>query len=240
MKNIKGFVVITTLLTAVVLVRGTTIYDNSTTQIPNNLMLTNNQLVGDEILLGASAPYLTNFSIEYYSPNHSFSGSVLMDVSFYQTNGTPFSGYGSPGTLFYNSGWFGADNPWTDNPGTNYLVADFSLTDLLAPPGSGSPLGLNPTYQLPNDFIVVVSFQGLTGADQVGMAIFNPATVGNNYGDYWYDNAGSWELLTNESSTVAFGMQLNSTPEPTPEPAVWGLTAAGSLILAGLARRRRK
>ena len=100
-------------------------------------------------------------------------------------------------------------------------------------------VGLNPSLQLPTNFTVAVFFQGLSGGDSAGLNMFDPATVGTNYADYWYDNGGSWELLTN-SASVGFGLQLNAQTTPTPEPAIWGLTVVGSVLLTAFARRRRE
>src|SRR5574340_1842514 len=85
----------------------TTIFDNSVNDLgtrfnPGTLE------VGDEILLASTERYLTNFSFEYWgtSSGASFAGPVEARVRFYQNDGAPFNGYATPGSLFYDSGWF--------------------------------------------------------------------------------------------------------------------------------------
>lgn len=223
-------------MTVAAAVRGAVIYDNTANQTGYVLMFNNNQEIGDQITVGnTAAPYLTNFSFEYYSPNAAFSGTVQADVQFYLNDGTPTNGFNTPGTVFYDTGWFNVQTPQeVYGTATNSAVLDFSFLDLL---GGATPL--NPTMQLPTNFTMTVTFQGLSGTDQVGLNLFDPALVGTNFGDYWLNSGGTWELLTN-STAVAFGMQLNGYGTGTvPEPAVWSLALAGAGLLAGFARRRK-
>src|ERR1051326_3728128 len=84
--------------------------------------------VGDEILLGGSERYLTNFSFEFWGTNSadpsntSFAGPVEARVRFYQNNGPSFNGYPSPGTNFYDSGWFSI--PPTPRSTANFFLGD--------------------------------------------------------------------------------------------------------------------
>src|SRR6266851_219171 len=96
--------------------RATIIYDNSV----NDLFTRFNPgtiEVGDEILLGSTERYLTNFSFEYYGTNTAspgnvtFAGSVQARIRFYQNDGAPFNGYATPGSVIYDSGWFGGFGP---------------------------------------------------------------------------------------------------------------------------------
>lgn len=223
-----------------VAVRADVLYQNNTTQTGNILTgFVNGQQIGEEIWLGVLTPeYLTNFSFEYYSPDASWSGTVSADVRFYMNDGTPTNGFYTPNTPFYDSGNIAFPNPLASTGGlTNSLVADFALSDLLFPPIGGS--GLDPNMALPTNFTFTVTFSGLTGTESVGLPIFQPPTVGANFGDYWYDASGNWELLTN-SVPVAFGAVFNGSPTPTPEPTVLGLAALGGAALALFARRRQR
>jgi len=103
------------------------VYDNTTTDTGYALMFTNNQEIGDQIWLdNATHPYLTGFSFEYYSPNLSFSQtSIAVDVRFYLNDGSPFNGYSTPSTLFYDTGWFDVQTPLSYFPGTNVAVLSF-------------------------------------------------------------------------------------------------------------------
>src|ERR1039457_3610696 len=95
------------------LVAQTTVYNNST----NDLLLQFNpgtSQIGNEIILGGTQRYLTDFSFEYWgsssNPN-SFAGAIQARVEFYMNNGPLFNTYASPGTSFYDSGWFSVPAP---------------------------------------------------------------------------------------------------------------------------------
>jgi hypothetical protein len=221
-------------------VRGDVLYQNTTTGTGSVLTFPSGQQIGEQIWLGTLTPeYLTNFSFEYYSPDSSWSGTVTADVKFYLNDGTLFNGYASPGTLFYDSGAITFPNPITQNENSlsNTLVATFELADLQFVQPGGAPL--DPNVALPTNFTFSVTFSGLTGGESVALPIFTPTDVGTNYGDYWYDVSGNWELLTNVTP-VAFGAQFNGSPEPTPEPTVLCLGALGVAAMAAMARRRQQ
>jgi hypothetical protein len=218
--------------------RAGTVYDNTTTDTGGVLMLTNNQIVGGEIFPNyvATFPYLTNFSFEFYSPTYSWAGSVSADIKFYRNDGTAFNGYPSPGTLFYDTGWFDVLNPLAYTSGTsNRITYTFGWADLHTP---GNPLvPMSPTLALPSDFTVVYQFDGLTNGNQLGLPIFQPPTVGTNYGDYWLvDNTSNWELVTNVAGPVAFGQLFIAD---TPEPSMFSLGILGAGLLGGLLKRRK-
>ena len=218
------------------------VYDNTTTDTGYALMFTNNQEIGDQIWLdNATHPYLTGFSFEYYSPNLSFSQtSIAVDVRFYLNDGSPFNGYSTPSTLFYDTGWFDVQTPLSYFPGTNVAVLSFTNADLY----TDALLNMNPNTQMPSNFTFTVTFQGLSGSDQVGLPSFEPPAVGTNYGDYWWQPQGSWQLWTNSfnggDQPIAWGAQLYGTNQPTPEPTTLCLAAVGAALLAGFARRRRQ
>jgi hypothetical protein len=219
-------------------VSGAVLYQNTATPSGSVLNFPNNQQVGEQIWLGTLVPqYLTNFSFEYYSPFISYTGPVQMDVRLYQNNGALFNGYASPGaTPFFDSGNFSLTDPWQVN-GTNTATVIFQLSDLLA----GNTINLNPTFVLPTNFTFTVTISGLQGLDQVGLPFFGlngVATVGTNAGDYWYNNSGTWQLLTNSSGSTAFGAQFLG--KPTPEPSVLCLGALGMAALTVVARRRNR
>ena len=215
-------------------VRGVTLYQNTASTAGQILNFLNGQQIGQQIWLGTgTVPMnLTNFSFEYYSPFISFSGPVQADVRLYMNNGPTTNGYRTPGTIFYDSGNFSLQNPWSV-AGTNSATMVFQLSDLL----SGNAVNLNPSFVLPSNFTFTVTFSGMQGADSVGLPLFNPPQVGANAGDYWYNNSGNWELLTNSIGPIAFGAQFSGT---IPEPSVLGLGALGAAALAVMARRRQR
>ena len=219
-------------LTMSVIVRGDVlIYNNSTTDTGNNLSLVNGSLLGSEILLGVPSATLTSFSYEIYSPNNvanstGFNGNVTMEAWLYANVGTPFNGYNSPGgTALYDSGSFPVTAPLVDpNNTSGQSVSTLTFSGLSIP--------------VPNDFTLVVQVSGLTGTDYLGMELFDPATVGANYGDYWSNTGSGWQLLTLSPNTTDFGSQF--TGIPVPEPSMAGLDLVGGFLLAGLAWIRRR
>jgi len=226
MKLLKS-IGLASLLAIVPGLRAEIIYNNSTTDTTFRLMATNNQQIGDQIIMAGTARFLTNFSLEYYSPNLIFSGSVQADVAFYMNNGTLFNGYASPGTKFFDTGFNSIVPPSAyTSPATNVAVLNFDLRN--------DPLS---QQLLPTNFTLVVTFQGLVGpADQVGVALFNPVTVGQNTPDYWLNNGTGWQLLTNSATPVNFGARFDAT---VPEPSVIGLSLLGGIAALAAARRRK-
>lgn len=246
MKNqFKFLAALLALVVGIASVQAADIYNNSTTDTGNRLTFTNGQIIGQEIIPDSTAlagsPYLTSFSFEYYSPNSSFSGSVQAEVKFYLNNGTPFNGFGSPGTAFYDSGWFSLAAPLSFGP--SVATIPFGLPELYLGGPSGAVTPLDFTFAMPSDFTVVYSFQGLSGSDSIGLASFNAPglpSVGLNNADYWVKNGGSWELDTNTAGPIAFGMVFSGSPEPAPEPTVLGLGAMGLVVMARLIQRRKQ
>lgn len=213
------------------------LYDNTQTDTGYVLNLLNGQEIGDQIFLDNFTlfPYLTNFSFQYYSPDAAFSGVVTADVRFYYNDGPAFNGYSSPSNIFYDTGWFTLQTPTAAlGMATNAAVLNFYLTDL-----QGGVVPMDPTFQMPSNFTMTVTVQGLSGSDSVGLSSFEPPLVGTNYGDYWFNNGGTWQLLTN-TTPVAFGMQFNASATPTPEPGALALVGVGVAALAGFVRRRRQ
>jgi hypothetical protein len=199
------------------------VYDNSENQLDYILSFTNGQEIGDQIFLenNQTYPYLTNFSLEYYSTNATFTGNVQADVRFRYNNGPEFNEYSSPGNVFYDTGWFPIQPPKSYYSNTNSAVLNFYLADLL-----GGTVPLDPTKPLPSTFTVTVTFQGLADGDNLdyaGLNDFDPPDVGTNYGDYWFNDEGSWELLTNVVP-VAFAMQFNSSATPPPSQILYDNT----------------
>jgi len=194
------------------------IYNNSTVDTGNSLNLVNGQMTGNEIVMGNPYPSdsLSNFSFEIYSPLATFSGNVQMEVYLYANNGTPFNGYPTPYTTIYDSGAFALDTP-QQFEGMNAVTLDF---DLLPTP-----------ITVPRDFTLAVVVTGLAGGDTVGMELFDPPTVGQNYGDYWLNSGSGWTLNTNAVPTD-FGSQFFGSP--IPEPSTGYLGVAGATLLMGL------
>ena len=215
--------------------RANIVYDNTSTDTGYNLSVTNGQMVGDQIILNSSTPVtLTSFSFEFYSPNATFTGSVMGEVWLYANDGAGTllsGGYATPSTVLLDSTPFSlstAQQYTSTSPGGPFDVATLNF-DL-----SSSPL------LVPTNFTMVVSFTGLTGSDSVGVELFNPVTVGQNYPDYWYLNNGdaNWSLRTNLLTPVNFGAQfVGAVPEPS--MVSFALAGMAGLVGMGLGRRRR-
>ena len=215
------------------------LYENTATNLGYNLGFNNNDIIGQQIWLGTGAlPFnLTGFSFEFYSPNHTFSGPVTADVSFYENNGALVNGYSAPGTRFWNSGTFSLPTAFTAS-GTNSAVLSFDTTDFTGGDGPGA-VTMSPNFIMPSNFTFVVTISGMQGFDAVALPIFDTPQVGANSGDYWYDLSGNWELLTNSAGPIAFGAQFTGV-QVTPEPSVICLSALGAAAFAIIARRRQK
>jgi len=200
-------------------------YNNSNpdSYLGSVVTFTNNQYVGNQIILDSANLYLTGFSLSYYSSG-AVSASAQMDVQFYLNDGATFNGYPTPGTLIYDSGSFGVTN-WGN------VTLNFD-SDSLYGPGAHPLVGALPS----SNFTFVVSFSGLDPEDQVGVLLFNPPTVGENYADYWYNDGGGWSLRTNNVAG-SFGATFS-----VPEPSTTGVFALGAAVAGvfGLVAWRKK
>src|SRR6266853_3113744 len=181
------------------------IYDNSVNDLstrfdPGTLE------VGDEIILAGPERYLTNFSFEFWGTNTAspgnitFAGTVEGRVRFYLNDGPQFNGYPTPGTSFYDSGWFGIDSPTSRSLATFTLGNDFPWAGLFLPVTS------NMTWS--------VQFRGMGATDSVGVDIYSPANFGQDYPDYWENTGSSWVLRTNNLVPVDFAARMLAAAQP--------------------------
>ena len=215
-----------------------TIFDNSVHDL-NTRFNPGTYEVGDEIELAGAQRNLTSFAFEYWGNNTAnparFAGAVEARVRFYMNDGTPFNGYATPGTAFFDSGGFTLPGP------TDGTLAVFNFAGLFLPT---------------SDMTWSVQFSGMGATDSAGVAIYAPPVIGADYPDYWVKEGGNWTLRINDAYPVDFAATLAATTETgssdsnytlsfpgyvgasAPEPAslaVLGLGAVGLLM-----RRRRK
>lgn len=242
----KTFIKASFLLTIVVLWAGSavplwastpvTIFDNTTHDLslqfnPGTLQ------VGDQIIMGTAnswARYITDFSFEYYGVSFNlnnpsqFSGNVQADVKFYLNDGLPepISGYAMPGTSFWDSGWFS-----TGVSPTPRSVLDFSVA------GGDFPSG--GVFLPASQFTWTVQFRNMTAGDMVGLDLYSPPSVGQDYTDYWQNNVGNggWQMMTN---TLASSMDFAARIQAVPEPSTITFSILGGLTILTLARRLRR
>ena len=212
-------------LAANMAVYGTTIlYDNSTTPTGSNLSFVNGSTIGNEIIMGnpSLANTLTSFSFEFYSAETAFfSSSVQMEVFLYANNGGLVNGYATPNSVLYDSGLFSLPTPLQITSGAS-LTANINFN-------------LSTPITVPHDFTLAIEVTGLGASDSAGVALFDPATVGSNYGDYWLNGGSGWQLDTLGTRTD-FGAQFVGSAIPDAAPTAMLLGAA----LASLGFLRRK
>ena len=198
------------------------IFNNSTNDLVTRFAPGTNE-VGDEILLVGTERYLTNFSFEFWGTNTAnpaaFAGDVEARVRFYQNNGAPFNGYPTPGTNFYDSGWFSVAPTPRSTEVFTYGI-DFLWTGLIMPVTS------NMTWS--------VQFQGMEDTDSVGVDVYSPPVVGHDYPDYWVNTNGNWMLMTNNAGVhIDFGavMEASAVPTVNPNPPLLTGERSGSNLL---------
>ena len=119
--------------------------------------------------------------------------------------------YASPGTVLFDSGTFSIGG-YTTGATENFYAADL---------GAGTGAGVIPGIgvDVPDDFTWTVTFSGLTGGENAGLALYDPPTVGSDAlpnGDGWV-NLGSGLVPANVSGNpLEFGAVFNGTPMVPP------------------------
>jgi hypothetical protein len=194
--------------------RAAIIYNDAASYNNNLFAVANGEQIGNEISLNASS--LSSFAIEYYDPNPgALAANVGVDVRFYYNNGPLANGYLTPGTEFFDSGWFYNTTGGILGGGSsgaahdiNYNTGDFA---------SGAQNGWAPSYPLTGNFTFTITWTNLNAANQIQMPLANN-TPGISTGAYWLNNNGSFELLTNAvpaNLLVEFDGQASAVPEPS-------------------------
>lgn len=214
----------------------TTIFDNTVHDLTNRFNPGTLQ-VGDEILLASTERYLTNFSFEFWGTNTaspgnlSFAGAVQARVQFYRNDGSPYNGYPTPGSMFYDSGFFSLAGVGAGLPAARRTLIFTAGVGLDFPNG-----GLFiPT----SDITWSITFTNLGATDSLGVDLYSPPVVGSDFSDYWQNNVvGGWTLLTN---TVPMNFAARFQASATiPEPSALALLLAGGLGILTQVRRQRR
>jgi hypothetical protein len=213
-----------------------TIFDNS----QNDLLTRFNPgtvEVGDQVILAGTERYLTEFRLEYWGTNAldplnlAFDGNVQARVRFYLNDGTPFNGYDTPGTMFYDSQWFSLNVPGLGPPARSTILfqagIDFVDGGLLLPV-AGEP---------GDEFTWSIQFRGMSVNDSIGIDLYSPPVIGSDYPDYWQNTGAAWLLQTN---AVPMDFAALMTANQVPEPSSTALWIGGGVILLTLTNRMRR
>ncbi|HZM06638.1 MAG TPA: PEP-CTERM sorting domain-containing protein [Candidatus Saccharimonadales bacterium] len=204
----------------------TIVYNNSTT-FQDNFTLNNFQAGNEVVLAGtATSDYLTQFKVQFDLINSGASplagtptGTEGMEINFYQNNGAAVSGYNSPGTQLYTTGFF-----------TMSSVGLSAFTE-------GQTITISPNVVVPQDFTWTVAFQNVPASESAGLSLYHQATgptVGANFNDAWYNNGTAWTLQVANAGSPP--LQFGATASvPEPSTIALGVMGAGAL----LARRRK-
>lgn len=206
----------------------TFIYNNSTLDLSSRHNPGLNE-VGDEIVLGSSERYLTDFAFGFWGLNNGvgsgqFTGTPEVRVRFYLNDGPQFNGYATPSTSFYDSDWFSLGPPTErDSWAFSIGAGDFPAGGLFMP--------------VVSNFTWTVQFRGLGPTDTAGLDVFGPPTVGTSYPDYWENVSGAWTLKTN---VIDMNFAARFDAQVVPEPSGLVLAVLGGLGLVLVGRRFRK
>jgi hypothetical protein len=206
------------------------IYDNSVNDLltrfdPGSLE------VGDEIVLAGTNRDLLSFSFEFWGTNTTgaltYSGKPQARIRFYLNDGPATNGYAAPGTLFFDSSWISIVPPDKSTTPRSTLIlsgTDFS-TEAAVPLENPMPVVSSFTWS--------VQFTSLGKTDRVGVDLYSPPVVGQDWADYWENTIMGWTLKTN-SVAMDFAARLDAVPEPSAAL----LAALGGLGLLIFLRRR--
>ena len=137
-------------------VQAAPLYDNTSTDTGYSLNFTNGWTLGNQIVFGGGIPsaLVTNFSFEIYSTLATFAGpNVQMQVYLYSNNGTPFNGYSTPFTTYYDSGLFTLYTPQEyatlfSLPASDAVKLIFDLSSSPVPLGTDFTLGIRVTAEI--------------------------------------------------------------------------------------------
>ncbi|PYM13782.1 MAG: hypothetical protein DME18_08190, partial [Verrucomicrobia bacterium] len=184
------------------------VYDNTAVPVTdgsgNQLYYPSASEYGDEITLSGANRVLTAFDFYYYYSGVS-AGSATAAIRFYKNDGPG----GAPGTSFFTS------DPITLNPGYRRQTINFSAAAGLIAPDS---------------FTWTVRFSDL-GANQAGLLVYGPPTVGSSPDDFWQNAGGAWStfLINGGSVPSDFAGRFGATLQAVPVSIVSFSLANGDL-----------
>lgn len=188
------------------------VYDNTTTSLNENFPLlpeweVNSAEAGDEIWLGGTDREVTELKL-IFNYRGTIPGTFNALIRFREFD----ESFQGPGAAFYES-------PLTQVQTTTGL---HELTFAI------------PNVIVPDHFIWTIQAFDRQGSEgELGMAYFNPPTVGSSEDWLWQRGGNEWTAYSWGGEPYAnFGAQITAVPEPT----TLMVTATGLI----LCRRRRK
>lgn len=189
------------------------VYDNTVNDLTGRFA-TGSAEVGDQIILGGSLRVLETFSFEFYYTNTaSILGSPQVTLNLYANDGPEFNGYASPGSVLYASPTYGG----LITTFTNRATIEFDQSDF------------GDSVVLPDSFTWTVQFSGLDANDDIGLDIYSPPVVGDNYADYWINTGSGWELKQADVDPANNPIDFAAYVTAVPEPATFALLLLGGL-----------
>jgi len=209
----------------------TTVYNNTLGYNANFYFNNANPVpaaAGNEVVLAgsATAQYITSFQVQFSLINSGASplsgnptGSEKVEASFYDNNGSLVSGYPSPGSLIWTSGFSSM---------SAIGLATFT---------QGSTLTYNPGVIVPRDFTWVLTFEDVPSGESAGLGLFSEPSgpsVGGNFDDAWVNSGSGWQL--DEAAPGNPGLQFGAVliARANPAPSIIGTSLAGTnLVLNG-------
>ncbi|MCC7433840.1 MAG: PEP-CTERM sorting domain-containing protein [Methanoregulaceae archaeon] len=188
------------------------VYDNTTTSLNNNFPLlpeweVNSAEAGDEIWLGGTDREVTELKL-IFNYRGTVPGTFNALIRFREYD----ESFQGPGAAFYES----------------------PLTQVQTTAGLHELTFAIPNVMVPDHFIWTLQAFDRQGSEgELGMAYFNPPTIGSSEDWLWQRGGNEWTAYSWGGEPYAnFGAQLTAVPEP----ATLLVTAAGLLIL----RRHRR
>jgi len=181
-----------------------------------------NGSAGNEVILAgsAAADLVTSISFQFDLEGNGTtapSGTEALELTLYKNDGALVSGYASPGTVLYSSGFISLSSLGLSTF-TSGSVLTFSASDL-----SGGVI-------VPQDFTWIVTFENIPANELAGLSQYSPLTQGKNYGDAWVNTGSGWTLDVAQSGAppLTFGATISGTA--VPEPSTWMLLIATASV----------
>lgn len=188
------------------------VYDNTTTSLNENFPLlpeweVNSAEAGDEIWLGGTDREVTELKL-IFNYRGTIPGTFDALIRFREYD----ESFQGPGAALYES----------------------PLTQVATTAGLHELTFAIPNVIVPDHFIwTIQAFDRQGSVGELGMAYFNPPTVGSSEDWLWQRGGNEWTAYSWGGEPYAnFGARLTAVPEP----ATLAITATGLLLL----RRRRK